>query len=64
MPARPRDEHLGAVQRVAVEQIAEMADRAEAARPAGGVGRVPGAAQVRGQAVQPRLAQALADELE
>ncbi len=58
---RPAAHHRRPVQRVAVEQLGEVADGGEPPRAPVGVVL---AAQVGRQAVQPRLLQALADDLE
>ena len=61
LAARPAAHHRRPVQRVAVEQLGEVADGREAAR---APVRVVLLAQVAGEAAQPRLLQALADDLE
>ena len=61
LAARPAADHRGAVERVAVEQLGEVADRGEAARAAVGVVL---AAEVDGEAAQPRLVERFADDLE
>ena len=61
LASRPAAHHRRPVQRVAVEQLGEVADGGEP--PRAPVGVVLGA-QVGRQAVQPRLLQALADDLE
>ena len=61
LAARPAADHGRAVQRVAVEQLGEVADGREAAGAPVGVGR---RAEVDREAAQPGLAQALADDLE
>ena len=56
---RPRAqarEHLRPVERVAVEQVGDVARGAQTTRAADGIGRLAVAAEVRGQARQPRLA--------
>ena len=61
---RPGAHHRGPVQGVAVEQVGEVADRAEAARPAHGVRGLGGPAQVVGQRREPGLGKAAVDDLE
>ena len=61
LAARPAAHHRRPVQRVAVEQLGEVADGREAARAP--VGVVLGA-EVDREAAQPRLVQALADDVE
>ena len=61
LAARPAAHHLRAVERVAVEQLGEVAQGGEpASAPVG----VVGVAEVDPQAAQPRLVEALADDLE
>ena len=61
LPARPPADHLGPVQRVAVEQLGDVAQGGEAPGAPVGVFLV---AQMDPQAAQPRLVQALLDHLE
>ena len=61
LAARPPADHRRPVQRVAVEQLGEVPDGREAARAAVGVVR---GAEVDREAAQPRLVQALADDVE
>ena len=61
LTARPAAHHLRAVERVAVEQLGEVAEGGE---PAGAAVGVVGVAQVDAQVAQPRLVEALADDLE
>jgi hypothetical protein len=61
VPVPPPQDHLRAVQRVAIEQVGEVADGGEAARPSEWVRRVP---EVGAQRAQPRLCQVRVDDLE
>ena len=61
LTARPAAHHLRAVEGVAVEQLGEVAEGGE---PAGAAVGVVGVAEVDAQVAQPRLVEALADDLE
>ena len=61
---RPRAHHLGPVQRVAIEQLGEVPNRAEPPRPPRRVGVLAAATEMRGQAREPRLVEVVVDHLE
>ena len=61
---RPRAHHLRPVQRVAIEQLGDVAHRAQPPRAPRLVALLVAGAEVRGQARQPRLAEAVLDDVE
>ena len=61
---RPRADHAGALERVAVEQLGDVAHAREPPRLARRVGGVQRRAEVVGEAAQPRLVQRGVDDLQ
>ena len=61
---RPAADHLGAVQRVAIEQLGEVTQRRQAPRPAHRVGVRARAAEVVGERREPRRGERLLDDLQ